>query len=573
MSAAAATWLDDAMPGLVIAPVLVPLAAAALLLLMRESNRRAKAAVDVAACVANLAIVVALAAWTTRGDPGAVGVYLASNWRAPFGIVLAADRLSAMMLVLAAILVLAAALFAVPRWHQAGAHFHSLLQLELMGVNGAFLTADLFNLFVFFEVMLAASYGLLLHGSGRARVGAGLKYVAVNLAASSLFLIGVAIVYGTVGTLNYADIARKIAAVPVADRGILHAGAAILGVAFLAKAAMWPLNFWLVPAYRAASPPSAAVFAILTKVGLYVVLRLWMLLVAADPSALVVHGGDALVAGGSATLAFGAIAMLASQNLRALAAYAVVSSSGTVLVAIGLGTAPLVGGALYYLAGATLAAGALFLVAELAERMREVEAAPPALDVAAPHLPFYVDVPGEGESSAFDDTGDTLLIGRAIPAATAFLGMSFLAVALVIAGLPPLSGFLAKFAMLAVLLDPRALDATSAAADIPATHWLFVALLVLAGVTAIVAMSRTGARLFWSPQGRAALHLRAIECLPIAAFLVLFAALTVRAGPILDYTRAAAAGVIDPTRYVEAVLAAAPVSSPGARAPGPGVPR
>jgi multicomponent K+:H+ antiporter subunit D len=143
----------------------------------------------------------------------------------------------------------------------------------------------------------------------------------------------------------------------------------------------------------------------------------------------------------------------------------------------------------------------------------------------------------------------------------------------VIAGLPPLSGFLAKFAMLAVLLDPRALDATSAAADIPATHWLFVALLVLAGVTAIVAMSRTGARLFWSPQGRAALHLRAIECLPIAAFLVLFAALTVRAGPILDYTRAAAAGVIDPTRYVEAVLAAAPVSSPGARAPGPGVPR
>ena len=135
-----------------------------------------------------------------------------------------------------------------------------------MGLYGAFLTADLFNLFVFFEVLLAASYGLMLHGSGRARVSSGLHYISINLLASSLFLIGAALIYGVTGTLNMADLALKIPLVPEADRGLLHAGAAILAVAFLAKAGMWPLNFWLVPAYSAASAPVAALFAIMTKV-------------------------------------------------------------------------------------------------------------------------------------------------------------------------------------------------------------------------------------------------------------------------------------------------------------------
>ncbi len=205
-------------------------------------------------------------------------MYLPSNWNVPFGIVLVADRLAALMLVLTGVVALASLLFATARWHRAGVHFHALFQMQLMGVNGAFLTGDLFNLFVFFEVMLAASYGLLLHGSGRARVGAGLKYIAFNLLASSLFLIGVAMLYGITGTLNFADMAQRIPDIPATDRGLLHAGIAILGVAFLAKAAMWPLNFWLAPAYTAASAPVAALFVILTKVGIYAVLRLWTLL-------------------------------------------------------------------------------------------------------------------------------------------------------------------------------------------------------------------------------------------------------------------------------------------------------
>ncbi|MFI4903836.1 MAG: monovalent cation/H+ antiporter subunit D [Burkholderiales bacterium] len=555
-------WIDAAMPHLVIAPVALPLATAVLLLLMRESNRRAKAVLDTVACVLGLGIAVALAAWTGgHGASSALGVYLPSNWRAPFGIVLAVDRLAAMMLVLAALLALAAVLFAIPRWHQAGVHFHALVQLQLMGVNGAFLTADLFNLFVFFEVMLAASYGLLLHGSGRARVGAGLKYITVNLVASSLFLIGVAVVYGTVGTLNYADIAQKIVQVPAGDRGLLHAGIAILGIAFLAKAAMWPLNFWLVPAYRAASPPAAALFVILTKVGVYVVLRLWTLLVAADPAAMIGQGSEALFAGGVVTLAFGAIGMLAARGLRALAGYAVIMSSGTLIAAAGLGIAPLIGGALYYLAGSTLGASALFLLAELTERTREFEAAPPARDTADARQSFYLDLRDEREPGAFDDTRDAPLIGQPIPAATAFLGMTFVLVALLIAGLPPLSGFLAKFAMIGALLAGSSRDLAAAGTSVATAHALFVALLVLSGFATLIAMSRAGIRWFWAPRGCPAPHLRVIECVPVAMFLAAFAVLAIRAGPVFDYTRAAAAGIVDPARYVDAVMSATPVAA------------
>ena len=244
-----------------------------------------------------------------------------------------------------------------------------------MGVNGAFLTADVFNLFVFFEVMLAASYGLLLHGSGRARVRAGLHYIAVNLLASSFFLIGVAILYGITGTLNMADMALKLPLIPADDRGLLHAGAAILGIAFLVKAAMWPLNFWLAPAYAAASAPVAALFVHAHQGGH---LRGAAVVDAAAVDrygATAAFGGAALVYGGLATLALAAIAMLTTQQPRRLAGFGIVVSSGTLLAALGFADAPMVGGALFYLLGSTLAASALFLLAELIERARAVDVA------------------------------------------------------------------------------------------------------------------------------------------------------------------------------------------------------
>ncbi|MEO6033368.1 MAG: hypothetical protein ABIP61_15980 [Burkholderiaceae bacterium] len=186
------------MPHLIAAPILLPLLSAALMLLMGERRRPWKALINVAASLGGLVVAVLLLRWVdgdgafgdgASGAIGTIGVYLPSNWQVPFGIVLVVDRLSALMLVVTALVSLACVLFSVARWQRAGVHFHPLFQLQLMGLNGAFLTADLFNLFVFFEVMLVASYGLLLHGSGRARVHAGLHYIAVNLLASSLFLM------------------------------------------------------------------------------------------------------------------------------------------------------------------------------------------------------------------------------------------------------------------------------------------------------------------------------------------------------------------------------------------------
>ena len=174
------------MPHLVVAPVLLPLLAACLLMLVSERRHRTKATLGLLATAANLAVAVLLVFWVkAEAEPSAFGIYLPSNWDAPYGIALVLDRLSALMLVMTALVALMALLFSLARWHKAGAHFHPLFQIQIMGLNGAFLTGDLFNLFVFFEVMLAASYGLLLHGSGPARVKAGLHYIAINLAASS----------------------------------------------------------------------------------------------------------------------------------------------------------------------------------------------------------------------------------------------------------------------------------------------------------------------------------------------------------------------------------------------------
>ena len=184
-----------------------------------------------------------------------------------------------------------------------------------MGVNGAFLTGDLFNLFVFFEVLLAASYGLVLHGSGALRVKAGLHYITVNLAASLLFLIGVSLIYARDGNAQHggslcAHLLRSCRQVR-----LLQAGAAVLGIAFLVKAGVWPLCFWLPATYPVVAPPVAALFAIMTKVGVYVILRTWLLLFGAGAGASAQFGRAWLMLGGFATVAFASIGALASPDL------------------------------------------------------------------------------------------------------------------------------------------------------------------------------------------------------------------------------------------------------------------
>ncbi len=554
------------MPHLMLAPIALPLLTATLTLVVREERQRVKLALNIASTALGLLIAVALLRWSHQTSaPAGMGVYLQGNWAAPFGIVLVLDRLTALMLTLTSAIALCAVVFAGTRWHRAGVHFHTLYQLQLMGLAGAFLTGDLFNLFVFFEIMLAASYGLLLHGSGRARVQSGLHYIAINLAASSLFLIGASMLYGITGTLNMADLARAVPLVAPEDLGLLHAAAAILATAFLIKAAVWPLNFWLVPAYSAATAPVGALFAVMTKVGVYTLLRLWTLMFSAEAGASALFGGPWLVGAGMLTMAFGGIGMLASQRPVRLAGFAAVLSSGTVLAAAGFGQNALTAALLYYLPGSTMGIAALFLLADLVERWRTDGTALRADDGdEAPFLtPELVPRPGLN----LDDQ-EEVLVGRAIPAAAALLGLAWLVCTLVIAGLPPLSGFVGKFAMLSAVFNPLGLGTSAGARPGPA-GWALLALMVATGLLSLTALTRTGMRNFWAASERLAPRLHVLEGLPVAALLLACVALTLRAGPAMRFTEAAANALHAPQTYIRAVLDARPVPAPAAAPPAP----
>lgn len=551
------------MPHLIVAPILLPLLTAAVMLMLGEKHRPLKAKINLFSSMLGLGISVLLLVWTQQtGVPGSVGVYLPGNWQVPFGIVLVVDRLSALMLVLTGIIGVSALLFAMARWDRAGASFHALFQIQLMGLYGAFLTADLFNLFVFFEVLLAASYGLMLHGSGRARVSAGLHYVAINLLASSLFLIGAALIYGVTGTLNMADLALKIPLVPEADRGLLHAGAAILATAFLAKAGIWPLNFWLVPAYSAASAPVAAMFAIMTKVGVYTLLRLWTLLFSGQAGASAYFGGDWLIYGGMATIVCAALAILAAQRLERMASLSILVSAGILLAAIGFAQPRLIAGALFYLVSSTLALSALFLLAELTERSRSANEIPLDDEVEALPRPLESLQPPPGTNL---DDEQKAVVGQVIPWTMAFLGLSFIACALLIIGMPPLSGFIGKLSLIGALLNPAGLGQASDA-PLSGAAWGLLALLILSGLASLIAFSRLGIQRFWSPEERPSPLLRRFECVPIIALLGLCMLLTVKAEPLLRFTQAAADSLNDPQQYVMAVLGTRAVPSPEAQA-------
>ncbi|QTN99603.1 monovalent cation/H+ antiporter subunit D [Brucella sp. 458] len=525
---------------LVVAPIVLPLITAAVLLLFDERRRRLKMAISFVSTVCLIAIAIILVGMASEKAPEAI-VYLIGNWPAPFGIVLVLDRLAALMLVLASLLGLAALSFSFASWHKASPHFHTIFQLLLMGLNGAFLTGDLFNLFVFFEVMLAASYGLALHGSGPARVKAGMHYIAVNLVASSLFLIGVSLIYGVTGTLNMADLAQRISHVAAQDRMLLEAGAAVLGVAFLIKAGMWPLNFWLAPTYTAAAAPVAAVFAIMSKVGIYVLLRLSPLMFGISAGSSYGFGNDWLYFGGMITLAFGLIGVVASQAMGRLASYSILVSSGTLLAAIGSGNTAMTGAALFYMVSSTLAIAAFFLLIELVERGQ---------DAAANVLAVTMEAYGDDEEEEDEEE-----VGTVLPATLAILGTCFCICAILLIGLPPFSGFLAKFLILTAVFNGDG-SAPQLTAPVSAASWVLVSLILLSGLSALIAMTRTGIRTFWASLEGNVPRVLVREVVPIAGLLGVCLALTIAAGPTMRYMDETARSLHNPDDYINSVLRA-----------------
>ena len=540
------------MTHLPVLPIAIPLLTGALLVLLKESRRKTRLALSVLSVLAQLVVAVQLVAVAAGAEPhvwpGGIAVYLVGDWPAPFGIVLVADRLAAVMLLLCSVLGLAALIYSTARWDRAGVYFLPLFQLLMMGLNGAFLTGDLFNLFVFFEVLLAASYGLMLHGSGEMRVSAGLHYIATNLVASFLLLIAIALVYGATGTLNMADLAIRAGQLAGPDRRLFETAAAILGVAFLIKAAAWPLNFWLPNAYASASPPVAAVFAIMTKVGVYALLRLGSLLLPTGAPAA--FGGEWMFPLGLATLLFGTLGMLATQQAERLIGYCIIMSSGTLLAALGMPGVTLTGPALFYLITSVLALGAFYMLVEMIERTRSFGADVLAVSLEA----FDLDDPESPDRS--DD-----VVGVAIPAAMAFLGMAFICCALLVAGLPPLSGFVAKFSLLSAALQTSSTDTPSAAA------WLLVATVLLSGLAGIIALTRTGIRLFWSAEDSVVPRLRVSEAAPVGVLLLGCLGLAIWAGPVMAYLNDTALSLDRPQAYVDSVFAREPVRKLGTEAP------
>jgi multicomponent K+:H+ antiporter subunit D len=488
----------------IIAPLLLPLLAGMLILLL-VGRRGVQRAVSLGATAGLLPVAVLLMCFAGDGE---FGVYQLGNWPAPFGIVLVLDRLSALLLLLTALVALFALLYAVNGDDRRGRDFHVLFQLQLLGINGAFLTGDLFNLFVFFEILLIASYGLALYGGGPERTRAGLHYVVLNLIGSGLFLIGVGTLYAVTGTLNMADLALKVAAAAPEQALLLRTSALLLLVVFGLKAALLPLHLWLPALYGNTIAPVAALFAIMTKVGVYAILRIYTLIFPAGGTAP--DAGTWLLPLALLTLAVGAVGVLGSHRLRVLIAYLVVVSVGTLLAGIGQFSVGGLTAALYYLPHTTLVSAGLFLLSDLIGRQRGT-------------------------------TGDHFSAGSPLAQPTR-LGVLFFLGAVAAAGMPPLSGFLGKLLLL-----------QSAPPSQSAWLWTIVLTSSLAG---LIALSRAGSRIFWKTKGvRATGTLADLPHIaPPALLLAASVAMTVFAAPITGYAEATATQLLAPQQYIDAVL-------------------
>ncbi len=493
-------------------PVLLPLFGGSLLLLVRRSMVRRWLATAVSAATLVVSVIVAV-----RTFHGEVLVVQMASWAAPFGITLVADALAGLLLLASNVLALLTVVFAGSSLQHAPVRGDSallnrareafgaqaLLQFLFMGVNMSLLTGDLFNLFVAFEVMLLASYGLLLLGGELPQLREGFKYVVINLVASSVFVITAGMVYGLVGSLNMADIAGRIQA---------HGGdvritllAALLALVFATKAAVFPLGFWLPNSYPVPPAAVSAFFAaVLTKVGVYALVRTFTLMLPGQHAIEV-----ALLVLAGLTMLVGALGMVARRRWRHAMAFANVASVGYLVAGAFIGTRAGMTAALYYLMNSIAVIFVLFLVAALAER------------VAGPnyrrhgHLGLYP-----------------------------WLGAGYFAAVLALTGLPPTSGFIGKFALVRSMLAAGGM-----------LHVAVATAAVLTGLLLLYAATRIWREFFWGEAD--AVHRVAIPRTMSGVTVVavaLLLSLAAFAGPLYGLCGRAAAQLDGNAAYRAAVL-------------------
>lgn len=496
----------------IIAPIVLPALLAPFIVLAARYHIVIQRVFSVVGVAALIALSAGLA-WQV--SDGSVISYRLGDWAAPFGIVVVGDRLSTMMVLLTSVLALFVLLYAIGSgWDDRGRHFHALFQFQLMGIIGAFLTGDLFNLFVFFEVLLIASYGLMIHAGGNARLRAGVQYVLFNLIGSTLFLFALGAIYAETGTLNMADLAQRVQLVDASETVGIRVAAVLLILVFAIKAALVPLHFWLPSSYAEAPAPVAALFAIMTKVGAYAIIRVYTMIFPPDLEVTAGLHADWLLPAALVSLAIGMTGVLAARKLDRLVAFSVVGSMGMVMVAISLFTPDAIGAALYYMVHSTLAGAALFLISDLVRT-------------------------GRGN---VDLTTQPPMAGNALTAAMFFVG------AIAMAGLPPLSGFLSKLLVL---------DASYTSDGMV---WIWVVVLS-SSLISILGFARAGSVIFWKAHSVASEDLIPEAAKPAALSYVavggIFAMLvlhTIFAGQVHGYTTRIATQLFAPDAYVSTVL-------------------
>ena len=485
-------------------PIALPLMAAGLSMAL-FGRLTAQRIIAVATSAATLAAAVFLMAG--EGSNGAVALVV-GDWPAPLGISLVADRLSAILLVIAEIMLAGVLVFAIGRRgdERSMRFFHPVYHILAAGVALSFLTGDLFTLFVGFEVMLMASYVLLTHRADARRVRAATTYVVVGLVASAFFLVAIAFVYAATGTVNLADLATKVDDLPGGIRTMLGLTTLIV---FGIKAAVFPLFFWLPDSYPTAPAPVTAIFAgLLTKVGVYAILRTQALLFGDGTSTLLL-----IVAG--ATLLVGVLGAIAQDDIKRILSFHIVSQIGYMIMGIALFTPAGIAATVLYIVHHIAVKTTLFLVGGLIE-----------------------DVEGTGSLRRIGG------LARSRP----FLAVLFVPVALSLAGLPPFSGFVAKLALVEAGLD--------------AGQGAIVAVSLLVSLLTLVSMAKIWAGAFWGeadePMPETARHaMPRLAALAAAALVVVSLAISAGAGPLHDYATDTAADLLDPAQYPVAVAAEA----------------
>jgi multicomponent Na+:H+ antiporter subunit D len=493
---------------LLVLPVVIPLAGA-IASLLSWSEMRLQRRIVVASTALQLLAGFALLAQVWQNGVQAVQL---GSWAAPFGITFVADHLSAAMVVITGVIGFSVTLYALGTIDRGRERFgfYPLYNLLLMAVAGAFLTGDIFNLYVWFEVMLITSFALLVLGNAREQIRGGLTYVAINLVSSTVFLAAVGLLYGATGTLNMADLAVRLP--DVASPGLVTTLATLFLIVFGVKAAVFPLFFWLPASYHAPPVAVSAVFAgLLTKVGVYALLRVFTLLFTQD----VPYTHGIILGISAATMVTGVLGAAAQSEVRRILSFHIVSQIGYMIMGLGLFTRLALAGSVFYVLHHIVVKTNLFLISGLIRRI--------------------------GGSFELDRVGG---LYRSNP----YLAILFIIPAFSLAGLPPLSGFWAKLYLVRAGLEAE-------------EYWMvFVALAV--GVLTLYSMTKIWGGAFWKPAPADAPDHAAAGKTPrrILAPVVGLAAITLAIGlwawPLAELSTRAATELLEPQRYLDAVLEA-----------------